>query len=297
MRSALFVPADDERKLAKALLSGADALIVDLKDSVAHDAKERARRIAADFLRAAAQGARPRLFVRVNPLDGGLTDDDLDAVMPAAPDGVMLPKSLDGASVQQLGVKLAVREALAGLADGVTRVVAIATESARAVFGLASYRGCSPRLEGLAWGGEDLSADLGAESNRGLDGAYADPYRLARSLTLLGATAADVAPIDAVYTNFRDSEGLRVEAIAARRDGFGAKWRSIPRKYRSSMRSSPRRRSPSFGLARSSPPLTPRLAPASWRSTAKCWTGRIACAPSESWRGSGRAPSEQNPDD
>lgn len=175
MRSALFVPADDERKLAKALLSGADALIVDLEDSVAHDAKERARRIAADFLRAAAQGARPRLFVRVNPLDGGLTDDDLDAVMPAAPDGVMLPKSLDGASVQQLGVKLAVREALAGLADGVTRVVAIATESARAVFGLASYRGCSPRLEGLAWGGEDLSADLGAESNRGLDGAYAIP--------------------------------------------------------------------------------------------------------------------------
>lgn len=228
MRSALFVPADDERKLAKALLSGADALIVDLEDSVAHDAKERARRIAADFLRAAAQGARPRLFVRVNPLDGGLTDDDLDAVMPAAPDGVMLPKSLDGASVQQLGVKLAVREALAGLADGVTRVVAIATESARAVFGLASYRGCSPRLEGLAWGGEDLSADLGAESNRGLDGAYADPYRLARSLTLLGATAADVAPIDAVYTNFRDSEGLRVEAIAARRDGFWGKMAIHP---------------------------------------------------------------------
>ncbi|MGO8831188.1 MAG: HpcH/HpaI aldolase/citrate lyase family protein [Roseiarcus sp.] len=228
MRSALFVPADDERKLAKALLSGADALIVDLEDSVAHDAKERARRIAADFLRAAAQGARPRLFVRVNPLDGGLTDDDLDAVMRAAPDGVMLPKSLDGASVQQLGVKLAVREALAGLADGVTRVVAIATESARAVFGLASYRGCSPRLEGLAWGGEDLSADLGAESNRGLDGAYADPYRLARSLTLLGATAADVAPIDAVYTNFRDSEGLRVEAIAARRDGFWGKMAIHP---------------------------------------------------------------------
>lgn len=228
MRSALFVPADDEKKLAKALRSGADALIVDLEDSVAHAAKERARRIAAEFLHAAAQGARPRLFLRVNPLDSGLTDGDLDAVMPAAPEGVVLPKSLDGASVQQLGGKLAVREALFGLAGGSTRIIAIATESARALFGMASYRGCSPRLEGLAWGGEDLSADLGAESNRLPDGAYAGPYRLARSLTLLGATAASVAPIDAVHTNFRDSDGLRAEAIAARRDGFWAKMAIHP---------------------------------------------------------------------
>jgi citrate lyase subunit beta/citryl-CoA lyase len=228
VRSALFVPADDEKKLAKALHSGADALIVDLEDSVAPAAKERARRIAAEFLRAAGQGARPRLLLRVNPLDSSLIDGDLDAVMPAAPQGVVLPKSLDGASVQQLGVKLAVREALFGLADGSTRIVAIATESARALFGMASYRGCSPRLEGLAWGGEDLSADLGAESNRLPDGAYAGPYRLARSVTLLGATAASVAPIDAVYTNFRDSGGLRAEAIAARRDGFWAKMAIHP---------------------------------------------------------------------
>ncbi len=228
MRSALFVPADDEKKLARALLSGADALIVDLEDSVAPAAKDRARRIAAEFLRAAAPGARPRLFVRVNPLDSGLTDDDLDAVMPAAPDGVVLPKSLDGASVQRLGGKLAVREALFGLADGSTRIIAIATESARALFGMASYRGCSARLEGLAWGGEDLSADLGAESNRLPDGAYADPYRLARSLTLLGAVAAGVAPIDSVHTNFRDLDGLRAEATAARRDGFSAKMAIHP---------------------------------------------------------------------
>jgi citrate lyase subunit beta / citryl-CoA lyase len=228
VRSALFVPADDEKKLAKALGSGADALIIDLEDSVASAAKARARRIAVEFLHAAAQGARPRLFVRVNPLDSGLTDDDLDAVMPAAPDGVVLPKSLDGASVQQLGGKLAVREALFGLADGSTRIIAIATESARALFGMASYRGCSARLEGLAWGGEDLSADLGAESNRLPDGAYADPYRLARSLTLLGAVAAGVAPIDSVHTNFRDLDGLRAEAIAALRDGFSAKMAIHP---------------------------------------------------------------------
>ncbi len=228
MRSALFVPADDEKKLAKALGCGADALIIDLEDSVAAAAKARARRIAAEFVRATAQGPRPRLFVRVNPLDSGLTDDDLDAVMPAAPDGVVLPKSLDGTSVQQLGGKLAVREALFGLADGSTRVIAIATESARALFGMASYRGSSARLEGLAWGGEDLSADLGAESNRLPDGAYADPYRLARSLTLLGAVAAGVAPIDSVHTNFRDLDGLRAEAIAARRDGFTAKMAIHP---------------------------------------------------------------------
>jgi citrate lyase subunit beta/citryl-CoA lyase len=229
MRSALFVPGDDQKKLAKALSCGADALIVDLEDSVAPAAKERARDIVAAFLAAtAALNPRPRLLVRVNPLESGLIDGDLDAVMPAAPQGVVLPKSLGGASVQQLGAKLAVREALFGLADGATRIIAIATESARALFGLESYRGCSARLEGLAWGGEDLSADLGAEGNRLPDGAYAGPYLLARNLTLLGAVAAGVAPIDSVFTNFRDAEGLRAEAIAARRDGFSAKMAIHP---------------------------------------------------------------------
>jgi citrate lyase subunit beta/citryl-CoA lyase len=229
VRSALFVPGDDEKKLAKALGCGADALIIDLEDSVAPAAKERARRVAAEFIAAqVALPGRPRLFLRVNPLDSGLTDADLDAAMPAAPEGILLPKSLNGASVQQLGVKLAVREALFGLADGATRIIAIATESARALFGMESYRGCSARLHGLTWGGEDLSADLGAEGNRLPDGAYSGPYALARNLTLLAATAARVAPIDAVFTNFRDSDGLRAEATAARRDGFWAKMAIHP---------------------------------------------------------------------
>jgi citrate lyase subunit beta/citryl-CoA lyase len=229
MRSALFVPGDDEKKLAKALSSGADALIVDLEDSVAHSAKERARRIAAEFLAAAAsQASRPRLILRVNPLESDLIEADLDAVMPSAPDCVLLPKSRGGASIQQLGVKLAVREALFELNDGATQIIAIATESARALFGMDSYRGCSRRLTGLAWGGEDLSADLGAEGNRLPDGAYADPYRLARSLTLFGATAAGVAPIDTIFANFRDLDGLRAEATAARRDGFWAKMAIHP---------------------------------------------------------------------
>jgi citrate lyase subunit beta / citryl-CoA lyase len=229
MRSLLFVPGDDEKKLGKALASEADALIVDLEDSVAFAAKPAARRIAAAFLLEARQRAeRPRLFVRVNPLDGGLVDADLDAVMRAAPEAIMLPKSLDGASVQQLGAKLAVCEAENGLADGATRILAIATETAGALFGLGSYRGCSPRLDGLAWGGEDLSADLGAETNRRPDGVYGGPYDLARTLTLIGAAASGVTPIDAVFTNLRDLAGLRAEAIAARRDGFTAKMAIHP---------------------------------------------------------------------
>ena len=148
--------------------------------------------------------------------------------MPEAPDAVMLPKCLGGASVQQLGAKLAVHEAEHDLADGATRILAIATESARALYGFASYIGCSRRLDGLAWGGEDLSADLGAEANRLADGAYAAPYALARALTLIGAAAAGVSAIDAAFTNFRDAEGLGAEARAARRDGFGAKMAIHP---------------------------------------------------------------------
>ncbi|MGA2484993.1 MAG: CoA ester lyase [Roseiarcus sp.] len=229
MRSLLFVPGDDDKKLAKALTSGADALIVDLEDSVAEARKPAARTFAAAFVAEARRLAtRPRLYIRVNAFASGLTAADLDAVIPAAPDGVVLPKCRGGADVQRLGANLAVREAEHGLIDGSTRIVAIATESARALFGFASYRGASGRLEGLAWGGEDLSVDIGAETNRLPDGAYAAPYALARTLTLVGAVAAEARPIDAVYTNFRDLDGLRAEALAARRDGFLAKMAIHP---------------------------------------------------------------------
>jgi len=229
MRSALFVPGDDEKKMAKGLASDADALILDLEDSVSLGRKERARTLVAEFLLGAASSAnRPRLMVRVNPLESGLVDLDLDAIMRARPEAVMLPKSRSGASVQHLSVKLAVREAERDLAEGSTKIVSIATESAAALFAMASYRGCSPRLEGLAWGGEDLAADIGAEANRLADGSWAGPYVLARNLTLLAAVAAEVAPIDTVFTNFRDLDGLRAEAIAARRDGFSAKMAIHP---------------------------------------------------------------------
>ena len=229
MRSWLFVPGDDERKLGKAAGSGADILIIDLEDSVASSRKEAAREITAAFLRnLRGKNERPKLYVRINPLQSDLNLADLDAVMPCAPDGIVLPKAEGGAHIQQLGVRLAVREVENGFAEGVTRIMAIATETARSLFQLGTYEGASSRLDGLAWGAEDLAADLGAESNRRLDGVYADPYRLARSLTLAGSAAAGIAAIDTVFTDFRDEEGLRIEAEAARRDGFSGKMAIHP---------------------------------------------------------------------
>jgi citrate lyase subunit beta/citryl-CoA lyase len=148
--------------------------------------------------------------------------------MQAAADGIVLPKTVGGADVAHLGAKLAVREAEFDLQDGATRILAIATENAAGVFALGTFAGASHRLMGMTWGGEDLSADLGAETNRAADGAYTDPYRLARSLTLLGAAAAGVDAVDSVFTNFRDMAGLEAECRMARRDGFVAKMAIHP---------------------------------------------------------------------
>jgi citrate lyase subunit beta/citryl-CoA lyase len=223
MRSLLFVPGDSPRKLDKGMTSGADALILDLEDSIAPAGKAAARETTAAFLRGAQGGTRPRLYVRINGLDTGLTDDDLDAVMPAQPDGILLPKAEGGASIMHLDAKLAVREALAGIDDGATPILALTTETAKALFLAGSYGGSSARLAGLTWGAEDLSAELGAEANRDAAGNFLDPYRLARALCLAAAAAAQVQAIDTVYVDFRNDAGLRRECEEARRDGFTAK--------------------------------------------------------------------------
>lgn len=210
-------------------MAGADALILDLEDSVALSEKADARRTTAAFISAARTDAnRPRLFVRVNGLTTGLTDADLDVVMAASPDGIMLPKTVGGSDLSHLGAKIAVREAEYGLDDGATTIVAIATENACGVFGLGTLAGASHRLVGVAWGGEDLAADIGAETNRDAAGQYTAPYRLARSLTLLAAAAAGVDAIDSVYTDFRDFDGLAAECRDAGRDGFSAKMAIHP---------------------------------------------------------------------
>lgn len=229
MRSMLFVPADSEKKLGKGLETGADALILDLEDSVAAANKAGARATARAFLEAHVPSAdRPLLMVRVNALDTGLTDDDLQAVVAAKPDAIMLPKAESGADVVHLDAKLNALEALAGIREGHVKIVVVATETARAVFNLGSYQGASPRLSGLTWGAEDLSADIGSETNRASDGRHTEPFRIARSLCLFGAVAAGVQPIDTVFPAFRDSEGLRRECEEARRDGFTGKMAIHP---------------------------------------------------------------------
>ncbi|MET3790410.1 HpcH/HpaI aldolase/citrate lyase family protein [Aquamicrobium terrae] len=228
MRSLLFVPGDSEKKLEKGFASEADVVIVDLEDSVAPSNKESARRIAAEFLAARSKMQKPAVYVRVNDLTTGLTDADLAALVPARPAGIMLPKSTSGADVERLSVKLRVQEAEQELPDGGISVIAIATETAASLFTGATYAGASQRLAGLTWGAEDLSAAIGARAARDADGRYTDVFRLARAVTLLAASAAEVAAIDSVYPDFRDLAGLEAECIEAERDGFTAKMAIHP---------------------------------------------------------------------
>jgi citrate lyase subunit beta/citryl-CoA lyase len=224
-RSFLFVPADSERKLAKGLESGADALILDLEDSVAAANRPTARKLAREFLDTHGPDRIGR-WVRVNPLASGLALDDLAATVGGRPDGILLPKCVPD-DVRTLDHYLSALETAAGAPPGTIRIIAIATETPEAVFALGHYRGSSPRLEGITWGAEDLAACLGA-NNRTLDGAYDGPYRLARSLCLLAAGAAGVAAIDTIYTDFRDPIGLAAECAAARRSGFTGKMAIHP---------------------------------------------------------------------
>lgn len=229
MRSLLFIPGDSPKKLDKGLGSGADALLLDLEDSIAPQRKAEARATTLAFLKEARSAKqRPRLFVRVNGLQTGLTDDDLDAVVAGHPDGIMLPKAEGGASIIHCDAKIAVREAAHGLADGALDIIAIATETAAALFVAGTYAGSSKRLKGLTWGAEDLSVELGAEANRDAQGNFLAPYQLARSLCLAGAAAAQVPAIDTVYVDFRNEAGLRRECEEARRDGFTGKMAIHP---------------------------------------------------------------------
>ncbi|MDT9597441.1 HpcH/HpaI aldolase/citrate lyase family protein [Sphingosinicella rhizophila] len=210
MRSLLFVPGDRPDRMEKALKSGADALILDLEDSVSPGAKPEARHKVAEFL---AAHPASRLWVRVNPLDGGEADKDLNAILSGRPDGIVLPKAEGGTSVAELARRLTER------GNATAQILAIATETPAAIFQLGTYGGAK-RLAGLTWGAEDLPAAVGAVSAREEDGRYTPPIELARSLCLFGAAAAGVAPIETVYPAYRDLDGLAAYAARARRDGF-----------------------------------------------------------------------------
>ena len=214
-RSYLFVPADSKRKLANASDTDADALILDLEDSVAPDARPAARELAADFVT-----DRDDVWVRINPLDSDDAQADLAAVSAAAPAGIVLPKPRSADDVVSLAAQLDKLEALHGIAAGQIKIMALCTERPEALFTLHSYIGATPRLSALSWGGEDLSSALGASANRSADGEWLPTYEMARSLCLCAAAAAEVAAIDTVFTDYRDMDGLARYATNARRDGF-----------------------------------------------------------------------------
>jgi citrate lyase subunit beta / citryl-CoA lyase len=230
VRSLLFIPADDERKLAKGPATGADALILDLEDAVSESRKGAARGLASEFIKSSkAQQGRPTLYVRINALDTAHWQDDLAGIMSAGPDGILLPKARSGEDVHKLSIALHHAEEKTGTGKGATRIIVIASEVPASLLSLQSYVGASARLEGLTWGAEDLSAALGARSNREADGrTWRSVYRMARDLCLVTAVAAGVQPIDTVFVNFRDEEGLRAEAREAADDGFTSKMAIHP---------------------------------------------------------------------
>ena len=214
-RSFLFVPGDSERKLEKALDAGADALIIDLEDSVTADARPRARELTRDYIE-----GKDDVWVRINPLDSDDAIHDLQAVMPGAPDGIVLPKPRNADDAMRLAMKLDELESQHGIDAGRTKILPLCTERPRALFALDGYVGATSRLAGLSWGAEDLAAAVGARANRDADGNWLPPYELARSLCLFAAAAAEVPAFDTVFTDFRDLDGLARYASNAERDGF-----------------------------------------------------------------------------
>jgi len=215
-RSLLFAPGDSPRKLEKAGLSAADLVIIDLEDAVAESAKPEARKAVASHLKTTHR--RQPHWVRINPLDTPHTLPDLAAVVPARPDGVVLPKATR-ADAERLNDYLSALETAAGLPLGGIPVLVLATETAAGVFDVGNYAGC-PRLAALSWGAEDSATALGATSNRDDNGDYDFPYQMFRALCLTGAAAASVSAIETIHGDFRDSAGLEKMARRARRAGF-----------------------------------------------------------------------------
>lgn len=222
IRSWLFVPGDSERKLEKAIDNPADALILDLEDSVSNDRQDIARQMVQDYLTKRADRQRQQLWVRINPLDTELALPDLAAVMPGAPNGIILPKTYSADEINTLCNYLSALETREGLPLMSTRIVNVATETAASLVTFHTYlEGVSDRLVGMTWGAEDLAAALGASDNINPDtGLYDDPYLLAKSFCLAAARAIDVHPVGVVYPNFRDLEGFAKDCQRDRKAGF-----------------------------------------------------------------------------
>lgn len=229
IRSFLFVPGDSEKKLFKASESAADALILDLEDAVTAARRPVARDIVLNYLCGRSKNRRQQTWVRINPLTDHETSlADLAAIVVGAPDGILLPKVSSAKDVVMLDHCLSALEAREGVALGTVRIVPVATETPQAVLALSTYEGCSTRLAGLTWGAEDLSAAMGASSNLDDTGEWEFTYRMARSLCLLAAHAAQVQAIDTITVDFHNDERLRREVRASRRAGFSGKMAIHP---------------------------------------------------------------------
>jgi citrate lyase subunit beta/citryl-CoA lyase len=222
LRSMLFIPGDSEKKLGKVDDCGADAVILDLEDAVAPENKPLARQLIPAFMKERPPGKRKlQLWVRVNPFDTGMTLDDLAAVVPAAPDGIMQPKTNDPECLRRMSHYLDALEAAHGIERGSIKILPVATETAIAPFHLGEFATAGlERLVGLTWGAEDLSAALGASTNLDSSGEWSFTYKMARSLTLLAAHATGVQAIDTLFVDFEDDAGLRTSCRAARAEGF-----------------------------------------------------------------------------
>jgi citrate lyase subunit beta/citryl-CoA lyase len=219
LRSWLFVPGDSERKFARARQSAADALILDLEDAVAPSQKTAARAHVASLIDQ-AETRTFALFVRVNPFDSGLMLDDMAAVVKPGLDGLLIPKADSAADVERVAHYLDALEVRSGMALGSVRLAVVCTETPRAMFHLGSYAPASPRLVALTWGAEDLAAAIGATDNKDASGEWTAPYQLARSQCLFAAAAAEAVPIDTLFADFKDHEGLERDCRRSRRDGF-----------------------------------------------------------------------------
>lgn len=225
LRAMLFVPGDSERKLTKSLSSGADAVIIDLEDSVVPENRPAARKLTHDFIAAHSSAAdAPALWLRINPLDTPDAEEDIEAVLHAGPAGIVLPKCAGPEQVAELDQMLYERERSAGLEEGSIAILPIVTETPAAAMTLHRYIESNfvakARLAGLSWGAEDLSAAIGASRKREADGSWSFPYQMVRAQVLLTAHALDVQAIDTLHADFRDIEGLMHVARMGRSDGF-----------------------------------------------------------------------------
>ena len=220
-RSLHFVPGGNDRMLAKALDTNADTLILDLEDAVTPDRKDEVRGAVASWLAEADFGATERT-VRMNPLDTPWGYADLEATMATPPDAYVVPKPDTLEGLNAIDAELSRLERLHGHPDRGIGLILIAAETPLGALNVPTLPQC-PRVQAMSWGAEDLSATLGVPGNRDEGGNYLPVYQHCRVITLLSAAAGGVQPIDAVYVDFRDTDGLRAECEEGARLGFTGK--------------------------------------------------------------------------